>query len=102
MIISHKSPDKGARVNGQRQQAIAAGFIWGGHTFDVDSTSLTLIAGRALRLTIDNSVCHTEWRTKDNQMAHFTREQFLEFALAADAHIEHLYQQSWELKDAVT
>lgn len=98
MIIKHRSPNKGERANQLRQREIDSGFTYGRHVFDGDSNSLSLIMARALRLTLAPSAS-VAWRTKDNRMVKFTNEQFLEFAAAADAYIESVYQQSWALKD---
>ncbi|MBM7454453.1 hypothetical protein HNR62_000282 [Oceanisphaera litoralis] len=100
MKIQHKTPDKSLRVNVIRQQQIDAGFQWGGWAFDIDPGSLTLIAGRALRLTLDPSISSVSWRTQDNQIAVMTREEFLAFAQGADAHIDALFKQSWLAKDS--
>lgn len=100
MIISHKSPDKSRRVNEARQQDIAAGFTWQGNIFDIDPDSLTLIAGRALRLTLDPSINELVWRSKDNHNVTFTRDEFLAFAQAADSHVEQIFKDSWSQKDA--
>lgn len=102
MKIQHKSPDKGRRVNQVRRQTLAAGFAWQGNTFDIDPNSLGLIAGRALRLTLDPNLAEVVWRSQANQNITFTRDDFLAFAQAVDAHVESIYQQSWEQKDATT
>lgn len=100
MKIRHNSPGKSARVNSLREQQIATGFTWGGWVFDIDHRSLAFISGRALRLTLDSDATEVQWRTKDNQIAVLSREDFMAFALAVDAHVESLYQQSWAAKDA--
>lgn len=99
MIINHKSTNKGTRINKHREQQLEAGFQWRGDRFDLGDRSLALIYGRALRLTLDNTIASVTWRSKDNQMVDFLREDFLVFALAVDAYVETINQQSWEAKD---
>lgn len=98
MIISHKSPYRDARANELRAKNINAGFNWSGSVFDIDPDSFRLIMSRAVRLTINPEIQQVEWRTKDNAMHLFSRAQFLEFAVDADAHVESLYQASWQQK----
>ena len=70
-----------------------------GVAFQVDSVSLTLIAGRALKITRQQlngeSVSHQTWRAVDNSFVTFTAEEFLAFAEAADEYVEQVFQQSW-------
>lgn len=98
MIISHQSPLKRERANERRQKSLAEGYTWQGALYDIDPDSLRLIMSRAVRLTIDPNINDVEWRTKDNSMFAFSRSQFLEFAAAADAYVESLYQASWQQK----
>jgi hypothetical protein len=67
--------------------------------FQCDPTSMTLIAGRALKLTRwqleGQPPTNQWWRTSDNNAVQFTCEEFLAFAEAADAYVEQVYVQSW-------
>lgn len=99
MIISHKSPDKSRRVNEVRAATLAAGFTWGGNTFDIDDKSQALITGRALKLLLNPPHPDIVWRSKDNQNIAFTRDQFLAFAQAVDAHVDQIFRSSWAQKD---
>lgn len=98
LIISHQSPNRAPRVNEQRAEKVKDGFPWQGALYDIDPDSLRLIMSRAVRLTIDPNINEVEWRTKGNSMFVFSRSQFLEFAAAADAYVESLYQASWQQK----
>ena len=98
MLISHKSPSRSLRANEQRVEKIKAGFIWDDQVFDVDTNSMSLIVSRVMRLTIDADIHSVEWRTKDNAIHLFSRAGFFEFAAAADAYVESLYQVSWQQK----
>jgi hypothetical protein len=66
---------------------------------------LTLIAGRALKLTrcqLQGKEIPTQWwRSTDNVMVAFTAEQFLEFAEEADSYVEQVFAESWQKLDNV-
>ncbi|MCT7656178.1 DUF4376 domain-containing protein [Oceanimonas sp. NS1] len=98
MIIRHSSPQRRERVNQARDQAVAAGFDWGGHRWQIDANSRAAIANRALRLLLDPDTATVEWRNQDNALVPLSRDQFFELARAVDAHIEQLYQLSWQQK----
>ncbi len=105
MIISHKSPTAGARINAERDEQIGGGFEWGGYVFDTDAKSLTLINGRVSKITaimaMNDTPADFVWRTSDNQDYVFTPTEFLQFAVALDDWIEGEYVDSWTKKSAL-
>lgn len=68
--------------------------------FQCDPISITLIAGRALKLTrmqiANNTMPDVRWRTTDNQFCIFTGAEFIDFAEECDAYVEQVYAQSWQ------
>jgi hypothetical protein len=103
MIISHESPTKNKRYNAQRDSQIQSGFTWAGSTFQIDPSSILVIAGRAVKIIkrqlLEEAVPDFYWRTLDDQFYVFTATEFLEFADAVDAHVESIYAESWAGKD---
>ncbi len=107
MLLKHKSP---RRIPWIKEQKILALFNYyyapKQKTFQCDPTSMTLIAGRALKLTRWQlqgiEIPLQEWRTTDNVMVQFTPEEFLAFAEAADAYVEQVYRDSWAEMDSIT
>lgn len=86
-----------------RAITIADGFIWKGNTFQIDSSSQTFIAAKALsiikaRLT-DTIINPIVWRTMDNDFYEFTPDEFLEFSSGVEAHIESILKTSWDATD---
>ena len=98
MLLKHNSPRRVPMIKEQRASALLH-FSYGGHEFQVDPSSLTFIAGRALKITrqqLNNGpVTNQTWRTVDNSFVTFTAEEFLAFAEAADEYVEQVFQQSW-------
>ena len=98
MLLKHNSPRRIPLIKEKREQKLQQ-FEYNGCEFQVDPSSLTLIAGRALKITrqqLNNEpVTNQTWRTVDNSFVTFTAEEFLAFAEAADEYVEQVFQQSW-------
>lgn len=104
MLLTHKSPRRVQDIKASRK-VLLLHFPYNGCEFQVDSSSLTLIAGRALKITRqqfnDEAVSDQIWRAVDNSFVTFTAEEFLVFAEAADEYVEQVFQQSWIDIDAI-
>ena len=102
MLLKHNSPRRIPYIKEQRNTALN-NFEYMGNTFQCDPTSLTLISGRALKITrqqLNNEPVENQvWRTTDNLFVTFTPNEFLEFAEKADAYVEQVYSQSWQQID---
>ena len=98
MLLTHKSPRRVQAIKAHRNIALLH-FPYNGCEFQVDPSSLTLIAGRALKITRQQlngePVSDQTWRAVDNSFVTFTAEEFLAFAEAADEYVEQVFQQSW-------
>ena len=102
MLLKHESPRRIPFIKEKRDRELRE-FEYNGSTFQVDPTSLTLISGRALKITrcqLNNErIGNQVWRTSDNQFVTFTPDDFLEFAEAVDEYVEQVYAESWQKID---
>ena len=104
MLLKHKSPRRIPLVKEQRaNDLLNFHYVPKNATFQCDPTSMTLIAGRALKITrcqLNNELVENQvWRTTDNLFVTFTPNEFLNFAEAADEYVEQVYNQSWQQID---
>ena len=103
MIITHSTPNRIQRANDFRDRKLEAGYLWGTHVFQIDSTSQGMITGRASKILSVKSrgeVCPDFfWRAMDDSLVLFTQDEFLAFAEEVDDYVESVYQESWQLKD---
>ena len=101
MLLKHNSPRRIPLIKEKRETALR-NFYYAPKksNFQVDERSLTLIAGRALKLTRwqleGAAIPIQEWRSVENQMVQFTAEEFLGFAEAADTYVEQVFRASWQ------
>lgn len=100
MLIRHKSPNRSSRVQTDRADKIAAGFLWNGILFQTRENDLSLIAGRATKIAakkaLNEPVADFYWRAADNTDHLFTGDEFLRFAVAVDEFVESKYIESWQ------
>ena len=100
MLLKHNSPRRIPFIKERRGHALL-NFYYApkNATFQCDPTSMTLIAGRALKLTrwqLEGiEIPCQEWRSTNNSVIQFTGEEFLTFAEAADAYVEQVFRESW-------
>lgn len=103
MLINHQSYRDSQHWAAYRAKLLASFEYSPKVVFQVDPTSLGLIAGKALKLTrkqiANQPLPIVEWRTTDNQIALFTGEEFLLFADAAEEYAESIYKRVWGKKD---
>lgn len=86
MILTHNSPSRIQRLRGH-------GFVYQGHTYQVDRDSHTAIMSKAVRLQL--LPVSVLWRDKHNNMVEFTSDEFRTFAVAVDDFVQALIQEQW-------
>jgi len=100
--IEYAKNRKRRQIDSERDEAIVAGFTWGGHEWDADTVSranLTCVAS-AVTAGIPLPSGFT-WRTKDNQNVPVTDTDVLSLGAAMIAHVNTKYQAAWGRKAVV-
>ena len=99
MLLKHNSPNALLRLRQRREEILRKGMPYNGYHFQADPSSMTLVAGRALRITqaklANETIPDFTWRTTENAMYCFNADEFLEFADLMDQWVEERFQESW-------
>lgn len=89
-------------INLDRANALEAGFVWEGNTYDADNLSRTNLAGYVAMVDASiNLPANFTWRDMDNNNVPITEETIKSFATAMNTFMNQCYVTSWERKAAL-
>lgn len=98
-LLEDAIADKKNMVNLVRDEKIEEGYEWNGNVYDIDATSLSILANYTM--AVSNGVAlpsNFMWRTKDNVNIPLTASELVQLNSILILHVNQIFTYSWELK----
>jgi hypothetical protein len=88
-------------LNDECTKAIHSGFEHNGNTFQFNEKDQSNFNQQLSLLLLDATINEVQWKTENNGVQLFTREQFIETCKAGELHKRNSIGQYWTLKEIV-
>lgn len=98
-LLEDAIADKKNMVNIVRDEKIEEGYEWNGNIYDIDATSLSILANYTMSVSNGiNLPPNFTWRTKDNTNVPLSPSELIQLNSILMLYVNEVYTYSWELK----
>lgn len=99
-LLSDAVAEKKNMINLIRDNKINEGYEWNGNLYDIDTTSLAILANYVT--TVSNGIAlpsNFTWRTKDNVNIPLSASELIQLNSILILYVNEIYSYSWQLKN---
>jgi hypothetical protein len=100
-ILGPMRQDKANQLYDECQKAIKAGFTYNGDLFGFNDLDQANLNQQLTLLLVEESEDLIEWKTENNGVKYFTREEFIAACKAGESHKRNNTSKYWALKEYV-
>ncbi|XQD02728.1 hypothetical protein ACNSOF_21290 (plasmid) [Bacillus subtilis] len=101
LVLETAKRKKLEELNYECNQRILSGFEYEGYVFQFNEKDQANFLQQLSLLLLDDSVSTVVWKTENEGVQQFTREQFIEACKCGESHKRNNISHYWELKDYV-
>lgn len=101
-LLEDAIADKKNMINIVRDEKINEGYEWNGNIYDIDSTSLSILANYAMSVSNGiNLPPNFTWRTKNNINIPLSPSELIQLNSILILYVNKVYTYSWYLKSVL-